>query len=59
MIYRICQAYHALPYPGGVLDQSVALLRMHAVLATGGYFDDQPTPAPPDDPFASIPMVSL
>jgi len=60
MIYRICQAYHALPSAGGVLDQSVELLKMHAILEAGGYFEEKGAPAPaPPDPFAGLPTVTL
>lgn len=63
MIYRLCQAYQSLPDAGGVLDQSVTILRMHAILEAGGYFEAQgaesSAPAAPHDIFADIPMVAL
>lgn len=60
MVYRLCQAYHALPSAGGVLDQSVAIIRMHAILAEGGYFGDVEVGAGGDsDVFADIPMELL
>jgi hypothetical protein len=60
----MCQAYQALPEVGGVLDQSVSVLRMHAVLDAGGYFAQQDasstTSAPAQrDVFAEIPMMAL
>ena len=63
LVYRLCQAYQSLPEQGGVLDQPVSILRMHAILDAGGYFDQQgaesSVPAQPRDMFADIPMVAL
>jgi hypothetical protein len=61
MVYRLCQAYHALPDPGGVLDQSVGIIRTHAILAESGYFGDLEagSSSAPSDPFAGIPMEAL
>jgi len=39
LVYGLCSAYHQLPEPGGVLDQPVAILRMHQILEASGYFD--------------------
>ena len=59
MLYGLCQSYHALPGPGGVLDQSTSVLRMQSVLSEGGYFGT-PEPKPiPHDPLADIPMMVL
>ena len=62
MVYQLCQAYQSLPEPGGVLEQSVALLRMHVILNDGGYFDKTstaPSTGLPADPFAGLPMEAL
>ena len=63
LVYRLCQAYQSLPEVGGVLDQSVAVLRMHAILDAGGYFEQQgaesSAPAQPRDVFAGIEMMAL
>lgn len=63
LVYRLCQAYQALPEAGGVLDQSVSILRMHAILDAGGYFEQQgaepSAPAQPRDVFAGLEMVTL
>lgn len=59
LVYKLCQAYQALPEAGGVLDQGAALLRMHTVLLEGGYFGQIVSPAPAADPFAGIPMELL
>lgn len=42
MVFTLCQAHQSLPSSGGVLDQSVALLRMHAVLNLAGFFEATP-----------------
>lgn len=61
MIYRLCQDYHTLPDAGGVLDQPIAIVRMHAILQAAGFFDEQGDGAaskPPQyDPLADLPMV--
>ena len=61
MIYRLCQDYHTLPAEGGVLDQPIAIVRMHAILQAAGFFDEQGDGAaskPPQyDPLADLPMV--
>lgn len=60
MLFQLCQAHHALPHSGGVMDQRVGLLRMHATLTMGGYFGASvPTSAMPNDPLADIPMAAL
>jgi len=61
MVYGMCQAYQALPESGGVMDQPVWVLQMHAILSEGGHFDKQrETPAAGSgDPWASIPMETL
>lgn len=33
MVHSLCMAYQALPSAGGVLDQDMSFLRMHAVLS--------------------------
>lgn len=58
-VYRLCQVYQALPAAGGVLDQDVELLRIHAVLNEGGYFGEPERPPAAFDPFAGLPMESL
>ena len=63
MIYGLCQGYQALPESGGVMDQPVWVLRMHAILAEGGHFEHASGGPPPDvsefDPMAGIPMTVL
>ena len=62
MIYKLCQAYQALPDGGGVLAQGMGFLRMHAILNESGYFEDQvagTSPSAPFDPLASLPMEAL
>lgn len=53
----------ALPDAGGLLDQSVSLLRTHAILQQGGHFEAQDGSAggsiAPLDALAGIPMVPL
>lgn len=59
MIYQLCQAYQSLPESGGVLDQSVEMLRMHKILSLGGHFGDATEKAAAPDPFAGLPMDVL
>lgn len=61
MVYRLCQAYHALPEQGGVLDQSVEVLRMHAILVQAGVIEaaEQRPSAADDDPLLDLPMELL
>jgi len=63
MVYRLGQAYQSLPHAGGILNQDVSLLRMHVILADGGYFDEQGgergTAPQSADPWADIPMMAM
>jgi hypothetical protein len=54
MVNGLCQAYQSLPERGGVLDQPVSILRMHAILAQATKKSE-----PKPDPFAGIPMIAL
>lgn len=62
LIYRLCQDYHTLPTSGSVLEQPIGIVRMHAILREGGFFDDEGTgngTPPPYDPLADLPMVVM
>ncbi|MDP3909461.1 MAG: hypothetical protein Q8Q14_03635 [Gemmatimonadales bacterium] len=64
----MCEAYGIPPVAGGALDQPIWVLQHRAVLAAGGYFDEQRPAVPgvlpadgrtPADPLASLPMTAL
>lgn len=58
MVISLCRQYKALPLSGGLLEQPAWFLRMHTLLARAG---ERAAVAPmaEDDPFDSIPMVTL
>lgn len=63
MVYGLSRAYGgALPGVGGLFDQDVALLRLHAVLALAGHFEGQEAPLDESriaDPLAGLEMMAL
>lgn len=62
-IHAMAETYHALPWPGSLLEQpAIAFLRIQNLIALGGTLADERKAAEavaPADPFAAIEMVSL
>lgn len=58
MVNALCQAYQALPSSGGVLDQDVSFLRMHAVIAAAKEIAEEVIEEPGDE-WSWLPMESI
>ena len=57
LVYGLCEAHGALPEAGGVLDQSVALIRMHTLLRVAEEEPEEPGgPAETREPEWDFPM---